>query len=163
MRHHMGLRAGFGRADARLAHGELQMRKVVTALTLCALLGACTNTGSTQPGQFGVNNTTGGTLLGAGGGALLGNQFGRGGGRVGMTVLGALAGGLIGHSVGQSLDAADQQAMTRTTQTALETAQPNQALPWQGGQNGHYGTVVPGPYYQTAGGQYCREFQQTIT
>jgi surface antigen len=102
-------------------------------------------------------------VLGAGAGALLGNQFGKGGGRVGMTVLGALAGGLLGHSVGQSLDAADQQAMTRTTQTALETAQPNQPLPWQGGQNGHYGTVVPGQYYQTTGGQYCREFQQSIT
>jgi len=137
------------------------MRKVITALSLCAVLGACAAPGGPGPGEFGVNDTTGGTVLGAGAGALLGNQFGRGAGQVGMTVLGALAGGLLGHSVGQSLDAADQAAMTRTTQTALETAQPNQPLPWQGDQ-GHYGTVVPGPYYQTAGGQYCREFQQTV-
>jgi surface antigen len=138
------------------------MRKLVTALVICTTLAACTQTGSTQPGQFGMNNTTGGTLLGAGAGALLGNQFGRGSGRVGMTVLGALAGGLIGHSVGQSLDAADRAAMSQTTQTALETSQPNQPLPWRNQESGHYGTVVPGSYYRTPEGQYCREFQQTV-
>lgn len=139
------------------------MRKLVTAVALCTALGACTNTGGTQPGQFGVNNTTGGTLVGAGLGGLLGNQFGHGAGKGVMTVVGVLAGGLIGNSVGKSMDAADQQVATRTTQTALETGQANQPMPWQNAQNGHYGTVVPGQYYQTADGQYCREFQQTIT
>lgn len=139
------------------------MRNTATALALCAALCACTNTGSTQPGQFGVNNTTGGTLLGAGLGGLLGNQFGHGAGKGVMTAAGVIAGGLLGNSIGKSLDATDQQAMSRTTQTALETAPPNQPLPWQNQQNGHYGTVVPGQYYQTADGQYCREFEQTIT
>lgn len=138
------------------------MRKLATSLALCVALGACTNTGSTAPGQFGVNNTTGGTLLGAGLGGLLGNQFGSGAGKGVMTAAGVIAGGLIGHSIGQQLDAADQQAVSRTTQTALETAPPNQSMPWQNPQNGHSGTVVPGQYYQTADGQYCREFQQTI-
>jgi surface antigen len=138
------------------------MRKLITAVALVAALGACTNTGSTQPGQFGVNNTTGGTLLGAGLGGLLGSQFGGGAGKGAMTAVGVIAGGLIGNQIGQSLDAADRQAMNRTTQTALETAPPNQPLPWQNQQSGHSGTVVPGQYYQTAAGQYCREFQQTV-
>ncbi|MGH7089339.1 MAG: RT0821/Lpp0805 family surface protein, partial [Stellaceae bacterium] len=107
------------------------MRKSLTALALCLALGACTNTGGTGPGQFGVNNTTGGTLLGAGLGGLLGNQFGGGAGKGVLTAAGVIAGGLIGHSIGSQLDAADQQALSRTTQTALETAQPNQPLPWR--------------------------------
>jgi surface antigen len=136
------------------------MRKFMGALALCTMLGACTNTGSTAPGQFGMNNTTGGTLLGAAAGGLLGNQFGHGAGKGVATVAGVIAGGLIGHSIGQSLDQADQQALSRSTQTALESNQPNQPLPWQG-QNGS-GTITPGAYYQAPDGRYCREFQQTI-
>ena len=139
------------------------MRKLVTAVALVAALGACSQTGSTQPGQFGVNNTTGGTLLGAGLGGLLGSQFGGGSGKALMTVGGVLAGGLIGHSIGTQLDRNDQIAMSRTTQTALETGQPQQPLPWRNADSGHSGVVTPGPYYQASGGQYCREFQQTIT
>ena len=139
------------------------MRKLVTAIALVATLGACSQTGSTQPGQFGMNNTTGGTLLGAGLGGLLGSQFGGGSGKALMTVGGVLAGGLIGHSIGTQLDRNDQLAMSRTTQTALETGQPQQPLPWRNADSGHSGAVIPGPYYQAAGGQYCREFQQTIT
>jgi surface antigen len=139
------------------------MRKLVTAIALVAALGACSQTGSTQPGQFGMNNTTGGTLLGAGLGGLLGSQFGGGSGKALMTVGGVLAGGLIGHSIGTQLDRNDQLAMSRTTQTALETGQPQQPLPWRNADSGHSGAVTPGPYYQTSGGQYCREFQQTIT
>jgi len=139
------------------------MRKLVSAIALVTALGACSQTGSTQPGQFGMNNTTGGTLIGAGLGGLLGSQFGGGSGKALATVGGVIAGGLIGHSIGTQLDRADQTAMQRTTQTALETGQPSQPLPWANQQSGHSGVVTPGPYYQTSGGQYCREFQQTIT
>ena len=139
------------------------MRKLVIAFSLLTAISACSQTGSTQPGQFGFNNTTGGTLIGAGLGGLLGSQFGGGSGKALATVAGVVAGGLIGNSIGRSMDAADQQAMSRTTQTALETGQPNQPLPWQNQDNGHSGTVVPGQYYQNANGKFCREFQQTIT
>ena len=138
------------------------MRKLVTALALVTALGACTQTGGTQPGEFGVNNTTGGTLLGAGLGGLLGNQFGGGAGKGLMTAAGVIAGGLIGHSIGTQLDRADQVALSRTTQTALETAHTGQALPWQNQESGHHGSVTAGQYYQTGQGTYCREFQQSI-
>lgn len=139
------------------------MRKLVPALAICAMLGACTQPGGGQPGEIGVNKTTGGALLGAGLGGLLGNQFGGGAGKGAMTALGVIAGGLLGSQIGASLDRADQAALQQTTQNALETAPPNQALPWRNPESGHYGTVVPGKYYQTQSGQYCREFQQTIT
>jgi outer membrane lipoprotein SlyB len=45
----------------------------------------------------------GGTLVGAGVGGLVGNQFGGGSGRTAATVGGALAGGAIGSHVGQNV------------------------------------------------------------
>ena len=47
--------------------------------------------------------TTGGTLIGAGVGGLLGNQIGGGSGRTAATVGGALAGGALGSHAGQNL------------------------------------------------------------
>ena len=139
------------------------MRKLVTAGALCALLTACVPPQQAgQPGQFGMNNTTGGTLVGAGLGGLVGNQFGGGAGKGVMTLAGVLVGGLIGSKVGAAMDQADTQAAAQNTQAALENNRPNQPLPWKTEQ-GHSGTVVPGRVWQTPTGQYCREFQQTIT
>lgn len=45
-----------------------------------------------------------GTLIGAGVGGLIGNQFGHGGGRDAATVGGVIFGGLIGNSIGSSYD-----------------------------------------------------------
>jgi len=36
-------------------------------------------------------------------------------------------------------------------------------VPWTNPDNGHAGTVTPTRTYQTAGGTYCREYQQTVT
>ncbi|RPJ34787.1 MAG: glycine zipper 2TM domain-containing protein [Verrucomicrobiaceae bacterium] len=47
--------------------------------------------------------TTGGTLVGAGVGGLLGNQIGSGSGRTAATVGGALVGGAAGSHVGQNV------------------------------------------------------------
>lgn len=135
------------------------MRNLVSAVILCGALAACVDPNSDQPGQLGVNNTTGGTLIGAGLGGLLGNQFGGGSGKALATVAGVVAGGFIGNRIGNSMD----EAQARATQTALETGQPNQALPWRNPDNGHSGTVTPGAYTKDdATGQYCREFTQTI-
>lgn len=141
------------------------MRKIVSVLALCAALGACAQPGQQgygEPDSIGLNKTTGGALVGAGAGGLLGSQFGHGEGKGVATVLGVLAGGLLGSQVGASLDRADQAQLRQTTQTALETAPANQPLPWRNPNTGNYGTVTPGAPYQT-GGQYCREFQQNIT
>ena len=140
------------------------MRKIISTLVLCTALAACAQPGGPgygEPGTFGMNKTTGGALVGAGTGGLIGSQFGHGQGKGVATVLGVIAGGLLGSQVGASLDRADQAALHSSTVQALETAPPNQALPWRNANSGNYGTVTPGPVYQTAG-QYCREFQQTI-
>ena len=114
------------------------------------------------PGTIGMNKTTGGALVGAGVGGLIGSKLGHGEGKGVATALGVIAGGLLGSQVGASLDRADQAALHTTTVNALETAPPGQALPWSNSNTGNYGSVVPQGVYQTAEGQYCREFQQTI-
>jgi surface antigen len=140
------------------------MRKVIVGLALCAGLSACQpgQPGYGEPNTIGMNNTTGGALIGAAAGGLVGSQFGSGQGKGVATLLGVLAGGVAGSQIGASLDRADRDRLHRTTETALETGAPGQPLPWRNPENGNHGTVTPAGYYQTAGGQYCREFQQTV-
>ncbi len=106
---------------------------------------------------------TAGTLLGGVGGAAIGSQFGKGTGQIVGVAAGTLLGALIGSEVGKSLDRADRTYMAQTTQQTLETAPSGQSVGWRNPDNGNYGTVVPQAAYQNAGGQYCREYQQTVT
>ena len=106
---------------------------------------------------------TGGTLIGAGLGALVGSQIGSGSGQLVAVAVGALAGAYVGGEVGKSLDRADRLAMERTSQGALETNRTGQASSWQNPDSGHGGTVTPTKTYQTASGANCREYQQTVT
>ncbi len=110
-----------------------------------------------------LNKTNTGTVLGGVGGALLGSQFGKGTGKLVGVGVGTLLGAALGNQVGASLDRADMQYYNQTSQQALETAQPGQALPWSNPQSGNSGVVTPLNYYQTAQGQYCREYNQTVT
>ncbi|MDA1097443.1 MAG: RT0821/Lpp0805 family surface protein [Proteobacteria bacterium] len=104
-----------------------------------------------------------GTLLGAAGGALLGSQVGGGSGTLVAVAAGTLLGGFLGSEVGKSLDRADRLAMEKTTQRTLETTPSGDPVSWRNPDSGHSGTVTPQPSYQNASGQYCREYQQTIT
>jgi hypothetical protein len=49
-----------------------------------------------------------------------------------------------------------------TGQQALETGKSGTALPWKN-PDGSSGSVTPFPAFQTADGQVCREFQETVT
>lgn len=53
-------------------------------------------------------NETGGTLLGAAAGGLLGSQFGSGSGKVAAALVGAAVGGYAGNRVGASMDRQDR-------------------------------------------------------
>lgn len=106
---------------------------------------------------------TGGTLVGAGLGALLGSQIGSGRGQLAAVAVGALAGAMMGGEIGKSLDKADRAAMQRSTNDALERAPSGQSVAWNNPDSGNYGTVVPKPAYRAPTGEYCREYQQTVT
>ncbi|MEX2455277.1 MAG: RT0821/Lpp0805 family surface protein [Rhodospirillaceae bacterium] len=106
---------------------------------------------------------TGGTLVGGAAGGLLGSQFGSGTGQLVGTALGAVAGAWLGNEVGRSLDNADKAEMQRTSQNALETSRSGTTSTWTNPDTGNSGTVTPTQTYQTASGEYCREYQQTVS
>ncbi|MFT4080246.1 RT0821/Lpp0805 family surface protein [Rhodomicrobium lacus] len=99
-----------------------------------------------------------GTLLGAGTGALIGNQFGHGGGRVAATVGGALIGGFIGNRIGKSMDDEDRRRAYEAQYAAFNSGQRTE---WRNPNNGRYGYVTPRRAY-TYQNYQCREFEQTI-
>lgn len=104
----------------------------------------------------------GGTLMGAAGGALLGSQVGSGRGRLVAVAIGTLAGALMGQEVGRSLDKADQMYMERNAQYALESTRTQQPTTWRNPDSGNSGSITPVETYQTAQGQYCREYYQSV-
>ena len=116
------------------------------------LLAACSTTDS-GPKQ------TGGTLIGAAGGALAGSQFGDGKGRLAAVAAGTLIGAFIGNEVGKSLDKADE-AHARQAERAAHNAPIGRTIQWQNPDSGHSGTVTPvRAGTDTQSGAYCREYQ----
>jgi len=127
----------------------------ISAIAMAALLlAACADSGTKQ-------NV--GTVLGGVGGAVAGSAFGSGKGRLVGVAAGTLLGALVGSEVGKSLDRADVAAMHQTNQTALESGRTGQVSEWHNPDTGASGTVTPQRTYQAASGQYCREFQQTVS
>jgi surface antigen len=146
------------------------MRVLVTAAAIGSLLAGCAY-GPGEPNEYGVSKSTLGAVLGGLGGAAAGGMLfgGRHGviGRGGTTqALGAIGGGLLGayagHSFGRTLDRADQAHAQRASQQA-RTAPVGQPIRWSNPDSGNHGTVVATREGQSAAGEYCREFQQTIT
>lgn len=130
--------------------------KLPVALVLALFLGACAESG------YGPKQT-GGTLIGAGVGGLLGSQIGSGSGQLAATAAGALLGAYLGSEMGKSLDRADQMHAEQTAHDALEFEPSGTTKAWSNPDSGHSGTFTPTNTYQTAGGQQCREYQQTVT
>jgi len=138
--------------------------KKITAIILCAFtLSACE-----QGSREGF-----GTFMGAIGGAMIGSaltdggghhgRHGRGGGDGAAIIIGALAGAAIGNSIGRSLDEADRREMYRAQQNAFESYQSGQASTWYNPDSGNSGSYTPRAAQQNNDGQYCREYQQTVT
>ncbi len=83
------------------------MRMLFVGAVLAVSLAACANSNYPDSGSssYSCNSNAGliGGLAGAAGGALLGNQFGKGTGKYGTTALGALGGGAGGYALGNSM------------------------------------------------------------
>jgi|TARA_R110002096_G_scaffold432240_1_gene648705 surface antigen len=131
------------------------MTKITAIILIAFTLSACE-----QGSKEGM-----GTFMGAVGGALIGSAIsdnGRGGSGNGM-VIGALAGGIIGNTIGRSLDEKDKREMYRAQQVAFEQYPSGQSSSWYNPDTGNSGTYTPQPAVQNDDGQYCREYQQTVT
>ena len=111
--------------------------------------------------QYGQKQTVGG-LTGAALGGLLGAQFGGGRGQLATTAVGVLLGALAGSEIGRTMDQVDRmkasQAATQATQAPL-----GQTITWNNPNTGNYGTYTPTRDGTSSSGEYCREYQQTVT
>jgi surface antigen len=129
---------------------------LVPAALLGLALAACANDPYSGPKQ------DAGTVLGAITGALIGSNFGGGtSGHVAGAVAGAAVGGLLGNAIGASLDAQDRQRAYAAQMQAVQYGEPGAPIGWRSPDSGRYGTIVPGPPYQS-NGLTCREFTHTI-
>ena len=94
---------------------------------------------------------------------MIGSQIGGGSGQLVAVGAGVLLGGLLGSEVGRSLDKADQAYAAQTYNQTLENAPVGQTNTWVNPDSGNEGSYTPVKTYQADSGQYCREFQQTVT
>jgi surface antigen len=132
-----------------------KLHKIILPGLLAVALVGCQNS------QYGEKQT-GGALVGGALGGLLGSQIGGGSGRLAATAGGAVLGVLLGSEVGKSLDRADRMYAERSYQQA-QSAPVGQQITWSNPQSGNYGTVTPVRDGRDQGGNYCREYQQTVT
>jgi len=132
----------------------MRLLKITAVAALALGLAACAQSGPKQ---------TAGTVVGAGLGALVGSQLGKGTGKMAAIGAGTFLGALLGSEIGRSLDARDQAYANQTAQRALEYNTVGAAAQWQNPDSGHSGMVTPTRTYQTADGRYCREYTQSVT
>ncbi len=125
-------------------------RKVLTIAILAVSMSACAQAGP---------KTTLGAATGAAAGGLIGAAAG--GGAEGI-VAGVLLGGLLGGAIGNSLDNRDREYVRRSNYQSWEYGRNGEASTWRNPDSGHYGSVTPTRTYQERGGNYCREFNQTV-
>ena len=127
------------------------MKKVllVAALAASVALAACETRQDT------------GTLVGAVAGGIIGNQFGKGGGRVAATLAGAVVGGVVGNEIGRSLDARDRELARQAEYDAWEYGEPGRPVGWRNPSNNRYGEVIPDRRYRR-GPQDCRDFEHRV-
>jgi surface antigen len=136
------------------------MKQIVTSFLISALVASSLTGCTNEAGQ--INKQS---LVGVGGaiaGGAIGSNVGKGSGRTAAIIGGAILGGLLGSEIGKSLDRADYAYMDKTKNYALETNKVGMTSSWRNPDSGASGTFTPTRTYQS-GGQYCREFNQTIS
>jgi surface antigen len=133
------------------------MRHFLLSLAAIALLGIAL----TQPAYAGDGQLVG-TLMGAGFGGLIGNQFGHGSGRVATTAAGVFVGGMVGNSLGQS---ADRASLYRNSYAYGSPTYAYAPVYYQSAYVPNYvapEAPPPATYVDEESGDYCREYSQTI-
>lgn len=131
----------------------MRRMSIIAATTIALAVSGCTGMGERE--------TVGG-LTGAALGGLLGAQFGSGSGQLVATGAGVLIGGLLGSEIGRSMDEVDRMSANQAVVRA-QSAPLGERITWNNPDSGNYGTITPTRDGTSASGQYCREFQQTIT
>jgi len=104
----------------------------------------------------------GGTLVGAGAGAVIGNAIGgAAGNRAVGTLGGAAIGGMLGNRIGAAMDDEDKRRAYAAQVQALESGPSGAPVAWRNPDSGRYGSIVPGPASEQ-NGMNCRQYTHTI-
>ena len=139
---------------------------MIKKIAMVAVLFAATLGVSAPQAQANDCDWSGGTIVGTLGGAalggFLGSQIGSGTGQLAFTGLGVLVGGFAGNQIAKALTCEDKQQMTQANNQA-QTAPVGQPIAWNNPDSGNSGTVTAVRDGTASNGQYCREFQQTVT
>ena len=138
---------------------RMPLRSVAGGLAIAGLLATALPGCSEDAG----GKEVGGMMLGAAAGGLLGAQFGGGSGTILMATAGVIAGGLLGRNVGRKMDNKDKAEAQGAQQYSLDQTRSGQTTSWNNPNSGNSGTYKPARTYQNSAGQYCREFEQTVT
>ncbi len=120
---------------------------------IVALLAVSVTACETPPSKEATGAVTGAVV-----GGILGQQVGGGRGQDLATVAGVILGAVVGANIGRSLDAQDEMR----AQQVLEYNRTGHSERWVNPDTGADVTVVPTRTYQTAQGQYCREYTTKV-
>jgi len=131
----------------------MKMMNLIVVVAIALGTAACADRGTKE--------TVGG-LTGAALGGLLGAQFGSGTGQLAATSVGVLIGALIGSEVGRSMDEVDKLKANEAVVKA-HSAPLGETITWNNPDSGHHGSVTAVRDGTSSSGNYCREFQETIT
>jgi surface antigen len=110
---------------------------------------------TTRDNPKAVLGSLGGAAAGAGIAAIAG-------GSTGWIVAAGLAGGLLGGAIGHRLDNKDKEMAAQAAANAFESNRTGQPAAWKNPDSGNSGSITPTKTYQSAGGQYCREYRQDV-
>jgi surface antigen len=102
-------------------------------------------------------NESGGTILGALAGGLVGSQIGKGSGNAMAIIAGTMLGGAIGNSIGRGMDEEAKRQAYGAQSLALNSGRQTQ---WKA-PSGSYGFVEPGPVY-AENSRTCRSYTHKI-
>lgn len=138
----------------------MNTRKTPRFLIAGALVSALALSGCANDGRGGKE--AGGTIIGAGLGALAGSAIGKGSGNAAAIMAGTLLGAVVGNQVGKSMDDVDRMRMREAEQRAYGSPL-NEPIVWENPRSGNYGRITPIREGRSTGGMYCREFQSEVT
>ena len=137
--------------------GGIVKFKVTMVLASALALGGCDITSAGSGANEGI-----GPLTSAFSGASTGLAIGRGSNGAALAVTNGALGGLIGTKLGASLNDDDRRLAYVAQINALDRGAPGAPVPWRNPASGHYGNIVPGPFYDQKGTK-CRGFSHTVT
>jgi surface antigen len=133
-----------------------QLRKISILIVLIAFVFSACASNNWEENQKAIIGGAGGAVAGG----LIASAFDA---NTAGVLGGMIAGGLIGGAIGNRMDAADRREANRATYSALESAPTGTKTNWHNPDSGHSGTTTPTRTYRAQSGEYCREYEQTVT